>query len=51
MIKVLYCIPSLYNPGGMERIITDKINSLAEDYKYEVTLVTTDQMGKKFFST
>ncbi|AQW97063.1 glycosyltransferase family 4 protein [Elizabethkingia anophelis] len=49
MIKVLYCIPSLYNPGGMERIITDKINSLAEDYKYEVTLVTTDQMGKKIF--
>jgi glycosyltransferase involved in cell wall biosynthesis len=48
-MKLLYCIPSLYNPGGMERIITDKINSLVKDYKYKVTLVTTDQMGRGIF--
>lgn len=48
-MKLLYCIPSLYNPGGMERIITAKINSLVEDYGHEVTLVTTDQMGRGIF--
>ncbi|PSD43916.1 hypothetical protein C7E23_09920 [Elizabethkingia anophelis] len=32
-----------------KELLQIKINSLAEDYKYEVTLVTTDQMGKKIF--
>lgn len=48
-MKLLYCIPSLYTPGGMERIITAKINSLVEDYGHEVTVVTTDHLGRGIF--
>lgn len=49
MIKIAYLIPSLYNPGGMERILTDKINYLVESGEYEVFVITTDQNNKKPF--
>ena len=43
MIDLLYLVPSLYNPGGMERILTEKINFLVETSNYKVTVITTDQ--------
>lgn len=46
-MKLLYCIPSLYNAGGMERVISEKVNYLVNLYGYEVTIVTTDQKGKE----
>ncbi|MBP1676321.1 MAG: glycosyltransferase family 4 protein [Bacteroidetes bacterium] len=45
-MNVLYCVPALFNPGGMERILTEKANYLALIPGYEVTIVTTDQMGR-----
>jgi glycosyltransferase involved in cell wall biosynthesis len=45
-VKLLYCIPSLYNKGGMERVITEKVNYFATQPGYEITIVTTDQQGK-----
>lgn len=45
-MKILYCIPSLSNPGGMERVITEKVNYLAALSGFEIFIVTTDQMGK-----
>lgn len=45
-MKLLYCIPSLYHPGGMERVISEKINYLIQLPYYEITIVTTDQKGK-----
>lgn len=48
-IKLLYCIPALSNPGGMERILTDKINFLVKQGNIEVFIVTTDQKGEKSF--
>lgn len=48
-MKILYCVPSMYNPGGMERILTEKMNYLADNLGYQITLVTTDQLNKPFF--
>lgn len=45
-MKLLYCIPSLYNPGGMERVISEKVNYLASLPNYAITIVTTDQQNK-----
>jgi glycosyltransferase involved in cell wall biosynthesis len=45
-MKLLYCIPSLYNPGGMERVLTEKINYLSNLPDFDITVLTTDQMGK-----
>ena len=46
-MKLLYCIPALYNAGGMERVITEKVNYLSTLAGYEITIVTTDQLGRE----
>jgi len=45
-MKLLYCIPGLYNPGGMERVLTQKVNYLASR-GYNIDIVTTEQNGRK----
>ena len=41
-MKIVYCIPMLYNSGGMERVLTQKVNWLAAHTDYELTIVTTE---------
>lgn len=45
-MKLLYCIPALYNAGGMERVISEKANYLVNLPNYEISIVTTDQNGR-----
>lgn len=44
--KILYCTPSLYMPGGVERVLTTKVNWLVENTKHEITIVLTDGKAK-----
>ncbi len=46
-IRVAYCIPSLYYPSGMERVLTLKANYLAEFYGYKIFIILTDGKEKK----
>lgn len=47
-MKIVYYLPSLYTPGGLERIVTFKANYLAEQLEgYEVYIVTSEQAGQK----
>ena len=48
-LKIVYCIPSLYYPSGMERVVTLKANYFAEVYGYEVVIILTDGKDKKPF--
>lgn len=43
---IAYCIPALYYPGGMERVLTIKANYLAEQ-GYSVHIIITDGKMKK----
>lgn len=46
-MKIVYYLPSLYTPGGLERIITFKANYFAENYpNYSITIITSEQVGK-----
>ncbi len=45
-MKIIYCVPQLWNCGGMERILTIKANYLAKQ-GYDVSFVTTCQAGKE----
>ena len=45
-MKITYCIPQLYRPGGIERIVTIKANYLAEVFGCDVAIVVADQKGK-----
>lgn len=46
-IKIAYCLPSLYIPGGMERVLTIKANHLADVLGYDVYIILTDEKDKK----
>jgi glycosyltransferase involved in cell wall biosynthesis len=49
-MRIVYLLPGgLFNPGGMERVITVKANYLADVLGYEVFIVTTEQMGQAVF--
>ena len=48
-MTIVYCIPQIYRPGGIERIITIKANYLADVYGYEVVIVFSNQQGKPPF--
>lgn len=47
-MKIVYCIAGIYNSGGMERVLADKTNHLAEQ-GHDVYIITTDQGGRKSF--
>ena len=42
-MRILYCIPHLYNAGGMERVLTQKVNWLATHTDHVLTIVTTER--------
>lgn len=46
-MKIAYCTPSLYIAGGIERVLTTKMNYLADKAGYEVWVILTDGKGKK----
>jgi glycosyltransferase involved in cell wall biosynthesis len=48
-MKIIYCICSLYNPGGMERVLLNKVRYLKEKMGWDVSVVTTDQHGRPTF--
>ena len=46
-MKIVYCTPSLYYAGGVERVITLKANYLSEKLNYAVYIILTDGKDKK----
>lgn len=42
-MKIIYCTHSTYNPGGMERVLLNKVTYLSQLPGWEVAVVTTDQ--------
>lgn len=41
-MNILYCIPHLYNTGGMERVLTQKVNWLVTHTQHHYTILTTE---------
>lgn len=41
-MNILYCIPHLFNSGGMERVLCQKVNWLAEHTQHTVVIATTE---------
>ena len=48
-MKLIYCIASVYNPGGMERVLLNKVRWFVRQGGYELMVVTTDQQGRAPF--
>lgn len=45
-MKIVYCTPSLYIPGGVERVLTTKANYLADIAGFDVYIILTDGKDK-----
>lgn len=48
-MKIVYCMHSLYNPGGMERTMLNKIAYWKAHTDWDVVAVTTNQQGRPLF--
>lgn len=48
-MKIIYCTHSTYNPGGMERVLYNKVKYLSEQMHWDVAVVTTDQHDRPSF--
>lgn len=48
-MRLLFCINGLFNSGGKERVLTDRINYLIKNFDFEVYVATTDQFKRKDF--
>ena len=48
-MKLVYCHCSLYNPGGMERVLLNKVRWICAHTDWEVLIVTTDQKRRPPF--
>ena len=48
-MKIIYCTHSTYNPGGMERVLYNKVKYLSEQMHWDVAVVTTDQHNRPSF--
>lgn len=46
MKKIVYCLPQVYKPGGIERIVSIKANYFVEQCGYEVYIITACQKGQ-----
>lgn len=49
-MKLVFCIKSLYYAGGIERVLTNRLNYyIKNNYNYEITILTTDQNNNNYF--
>lgn len=48
-MNIVYCIPSLEHPGGMERVLTEKANYLSSVCGYNISIITTEGRGELNF--
>lgn len=48
-MKIIYCTHSTCNPGGMERVLLNKVTYLSQLPGWEVSVVTTDQHQRPSF--
>lgn len=42
-MRLIYCIHSIGNPGGMERVLLNKVSYLVSHHGWDITIVTTNQ--------
>lgn len=48
-MRIVYCINSTFNSGGMERVLMTKANYLTDRVGHEVFIVTSQQHGRSSF--
>ncbi len=47
-MKIVYCVGSLVNKGGMEKVLANKVNYLVNKLGYDIHIITQDQKGRHY---
>lgn len=45
-MKIAYCLPQIYHPGGIERVIIHKANYFAEKFNFDVYIITVENKNQ-----
>lgn len=45
-MKLVFCIAGTINFGGMERVLSQRVNYFVENFGYDITIVTTENNSK-----
>ena len=48
-MRLIFCIQGIFNSGGMERVLINRVNYLYSNYGYEILIITTDQKNRESF--
>lgn len=48
-IKLFYFRNEMYMPGGIGRVLTDRVNYLIEEYNYDIYIVVMNQENKELY--
>ncbi len=46
-MKIVFLIDQIYKHGGAEKVLTEKSSYFADEFNYDVTIITTEQREKK----
>ena len=49
-MRIVYCLPQIDHPGGIERIVSIKANSLVRDYGCEVYIIVAQRNDEPYYS-
>ncbi len=47
-MRIVYCVGSLVNKGGMEKVLANKVNYLVNKFGYDIHIITQDQKGRPY---
>ena len=47
-MKLVFCIDTTLNSGGMERVLSQRVNYLIEKFEYDITIITTENNSIEF---
>lgn len=48
-MRIMFCIQGVFNSGGMERVLINRVNYFIEKFKYECIIITVDQKKRESF--
>lgn len=47
-MKLVFCIKGTKNSGGMEKVLSQRVNYLVKNFGYDITIITTENNNSRF---
>lgn len=47
-MKLVFCTSQIIGSGGVERVLSKRLNYFVENFNYDITVITTENNSKNF---